>query len=175
LNRELLSSETEFEKTIFKTRIARLSGNIIKLKLGQYATTPVEEQRQRVENSLNTIKSALEEGILPGGGIFYLQIREELKNWSYLNLVGEEIFAMQIVVQALLKPFEELMNTRPNFQLSMYEIFETLSQKGYPYGYDLITKKFLHTFENGLVDSSKSIRAILWNSLTLVSIIIPSE
>ena len=175
LNRELLSSETEFEKTIFKTRIARLSGNIIKLKLGQYATTPVEEQRQRVENSLNTIKSALEEGILPGGGIFYLQIREELKNWSYLNLVGEEIFAMQIVVQALLKPFEELMNTRPNFQLSMYEIFETLSQKGYPYGYDLISKKFVHTFENGLVDSSKSIRAILWNSLTLVSIIITSE
>jgi chaperonin GroEL (HSP60 family) len=43
------------------------------------------------------------------------------------------------------------------------------------YGYDLITKKFLHTFENGLVDSSKSIRAILWNSLTLVSIIITSE
>jgi chaperonin GroEL len=175
LNRELLSSETEYEKTLFKTRIARLSGNIIKLKLGKSPSFPIEEQRQRVENSLNTIKSALEEGILPGGGVFYLQVREELKNWAYLNLIGDEIFAMQILVQALFKPFEELMNGRPNFQTSTYEIFESLSQKGYPYGYDLIAKKIVHTLENGLVDSSKSIRAILWNSLSLVSIIITSE
>jgi chaperonin GroEL len=172
LNRELLNSETDYEKTIFKTRIARLSGNIIKIKLGFSNTYQIEEQRQKIENSINTIKSSLEEGILPGGGIFYLQLREELKNWSYLNLIGEEIFATQIVLEALLRPFEELLKNTNN---SRYRIYEQISKKGYPYGYDLLTGQVINNFENGLLDSSKSVRAILWNSLTIISTIITSE
>lgn len=169
LNRELLTSETEYEKNIFKTRIARLSGNITKIKVGLSNQYQIEEQRQKIENSINTIKSSLEEGILPGGGIFYLYLREELKNWSYLNLIGEEIFATQIVLEALLKPFEELLS---NNNLSSYQIFQQLSKMGYPYGYDLIKKQIVNTFKAGLVDSSKSVRASLWNSLTIISTLI---
>jgi chaperonin GroEL len=169
LNRELLTSETEYEKSIFKTRIARLSGNITKIRIGLSNQYQIEEQRQKIENAINTIKSSLEEGVVPGGGIFYLYLREELKNWSYLNLIGEEIFATQIVLEALLKPFEELLN---NNNLSSYRIFQQLSKVGYPYGYDLINKKIVNTFQTGLVDSSKSVRASLWNSLTIISTLI---
>jgi len=146
-----------------------LSGNITKIKVGLSNQYQIEEQRQKIENSINTIKSSLEEGILPGGGIFYLYLREELKNWSYLNLIGEEIFATQIVLEALLKPFEELLS---NNNLSSYQIFEQLSKMGYPYGYDLIKKQIVNTFKAGLVDSSKSVRASLWNSLTIISTLI---
>jgi chaperonin GroEL len=172
LNRDLLISETDFEKTIFKTRIARLSGNIIKIKIGTSNQYEIEEQRQKVESAINTLKGSLEEGILPGGGIFYLQLREELKNWSYLNLIGDEVFATQIVSEALLRPFEELFN---NTNIPKYKIYQTISENGYPFGYNLLENKIINTINNGLVDSAKSVRTILWNSLTIVSTIITSE
>jgi len=172
LNRELLTSETEYEKNIFKTRIARLSGNIAKIKIEISNQYKIEEERQKIENAINTIKSSLEEGIVPGGGISYLYLREELKHWSYLNLIGEEIYSTQIVMDALLRPFDELFN---NTNTSKNQIFQQISFLGYPYGYNLLDQKIVHTFQTGLVDSTKSVRSILWNSLTLVSTIITSE
>jgi len=114
----------------------------------------------------------LEEGILPGGGSFYLHLVEELKNWGSLNLIGDEIFAQQIVTESLIRPFEELFN---NTNTPRYKISQELLKLGYPYGYNLTDKKIVNTFKEGLLDSSKSVRAILWNSITLVSTIITSE
>ena len=172
LNRELLTSESEYEKNIFKTRIARLSGHIAKIKIGLSNQFQIIEQRQKVENALTTIKSSLEEGVLPGGGSFYLYLREEISNWSSFNLIGDEIFAGQILMEGLLRPFEELFN---NTNTSPYLVSQNLLKKGYFYGYDLIEKKLVHTINEGLVDSAKAVRSILWNSITIVSTIITSD
>jgi chaperonin GroEL len=174
LNRELLNSESEYEKTIFKTRIARLSGQITKIKLGFSNQYLIEEQRSKIENVIQTIKSSLEEGILPGGGCFYFFLREELLNWASLNLVGEEILASLVIGQSLVTPFQQLcLNT--NQENLIFLVGEKIGKLGYPYGYNVQEKKIVHTFETGLVDSSKSIRAILWNSISIVSTIITSE
>jgi chaperonin GroEL len=172
LNREIITSESEYEKNIFKTRIARLSGHIAKIKIGLSNQFEIIEQRQKVENALTTIKSALEEGILPGGGSFYLYLREEVGNWSSLNLVGDEIFASQIVMEGLIRPFQELFN---NTNTSPYKISQEILKHGYFYGYDLIEKKLVHTIKDGLIDSAKAVRSILWNSITIVSTIITSD
>jgi chaperonin GroEL len=172
LNRELLTSETEYEKNLFKTRIARLSGYIAKIKIGISNKYQIEEQRQKVENAINTIRSSLEEGILPGGGSFYFYLQNEILNWSSANLIGDEIFAGQILSEALIRPFNELFS---NANVPRYHISENLLTLGYPYGYNLTEKKIVNTFENGLVDSAKSVRAILWNSMSIVSTIITSE
>jgi len=172
LNRELLLSESEYEKSIFKKRIARLSGHITKIKIGISNQYEIIEQRQKVESAINTIKSALEEGILPGGGAFYLYLREEISNWTSMNLIGEEIFAGNLMLHSLIRPFEELFN---NTNLSSYSIAEKIIQKGYPYTYDVLKNEIVHSFDFGLVDSAKSVRSILWNAVTLVSTIITSE
>jgi len=172
LNRELLQCETEYEKDIFKARIARLSGNIAKIKLGLSNQYEMDEQRKKVEGAVNTIKSALEEGVLPGGGSFYLYLREEVNNWSTLNLIGDEYFASLIVLDALVRPFQELFN---NSNVPYVFIQEELSRRGFPFGYNLTTKQFVNSFEEGLVDSAKTVRAALWNSLTIVSTIITSD
>ena len=172
LNRELLISETEYEKSIFKTRIARLSGHIAKIKIGLSNKYQIEEQRQKVENAISTIRSSLEEGFLPGGGSFYLYLQGELANWSYLNLIGEEIFSSQILTEALARPVEELFeNTNTPFP----HIFHYLSVVGYPYAYELNVKKVVHAINYCLIDSAKSVRTILWNSVTIVSTIITSD
>jgi chaperonin GroEL len=172
LNRELVTSESEDEKSIFKTRIARLSGHITKIKIGLSNKYEIIEQRQKVETAINTIRSSLEEGVVPGGGLFYLHLREEIANWSFLNLIGEEYFASNIIIDSLLKPFEELCG---NNNLSYPNLLDTILEKGYPYGYDLVKKKVVNTFEEGLIDSAKSVRSILWNSLTIVCTMITSD
>jgi chaperonin GroEL len=172
LNRELLNSDSEYEKSIFKTRIARLSGNITKIKLGISNQYEMDELRQKVENLLTTLKSALEEGFVAGGGSFYLYLRDELAQWSYMNLVGEEIFAAQIVSNSLQRPFQELFQ---NTNISSVTLLEELKALGYPYGYNVLDQKIVNTFQDGLIDSAKSVRAILWNSVSLVSTVITSE
>ena len=89
-----------------------------------------------------------------------------------MNLIGEEIFSAQIVTDALLRPFHELFS---NTNTSRYQISEKLSVLGYPYGYNLVNQKVVHTLEEGLVDSAKSVRAILWNSITIICTMIVSE
>jgi len=172
LNRDLLTTDSEYEKGIYKTRIARLSGHIAKIKVGTSNQYEIDEQRQKVENSLNNLRSSLEEGILPGGGSFYLYLREEISNWSSFNLIGDEIFSSQIIIDSLGRPFQELFN---NNNLETYKISQELLKKGYGYAYDLLQKRIVNTFEEGLLDSTKSIRSILWNSLTIVSTIITSD
>jgi chaperonin GroEL len=172
LNRELLTTDSEAEKNICKTRIARLSGNITKIKIGLSNKYEIIEQRQKVEKAINTIRSALEEGVLPGGGSFYLYLREEILYWSYINLIGDEFFASTVIINSLIRPFQELFS---NINLSGFSILETLMKKGYPFAYDVLTKNFVNTFEEGLIDSAKSVRSILWNSITIVAIIITSD
>ena len=172
LNRELLTSETDYEKNICKTRIARLSGNISKLKLGMSNQYQIQEERQKVESILMTLRSSLEEGVVPGAGIFYLSLQDELKHWSLLNLIGDEIFSTMIVNDALTRPFSELCENTNN---SKYILLNKIEELGYPYSFDVLDHKIVHAFKNGLTDSAKSVRSILWNSLSIVSTIITSD
>lgn len=172
LNRELLTSETDYEKNLFKTRIARLSGQISKIKIGLSNQYEIDEQRQKVENCMNTLKSALEEGVLPGGGTSFLALKNEIGTWSSVNLIGDEFFASQIIMEALQRPYNELFL---NANVNRYQISQQLEEYGYPFGYDLITKKIGNSLETGLLDSAKAVRGILWNSISVVSTMITSE
>lgn len=174
LARDLVTSETDVEKNVLRNRIARLSGNITKLKIGVSNQYQIDEERQRIEKALFTLKSSLEEGILPGGGAVYLYLIDEIKQWSTTNLVGEESFSMQMVIEALERPFNELYHNS-NIVKARGFIREEINQLGYPYGYDIVAQKVCNTFIDGLVDSAKTVRLALWNSLTLSSIILTSE
>lgn len=171
LNRELLVSDSEYEKAIFKTRIARLSGQIVKIKLANSNEYELEELKTKVEKSIQTMKSALEEGFLAGGASFFLVLRDELNSWAYLNLIGEEMIASFIVTNVLERPRQQLFL---NSEFSSQQIIEQLNFLGYPYTYDFLEKQIVNTLEKGLVDSSKSIRSILWNSMTIVCSILTS-
>jgi chaperonin GroEL len=172
LNRDLLTTDSEYEKNIYKTRIARLSGQIAKIKLGPSNQYEVDEIKQKIENSLMTVKSSLEEGFLPGGGSFYLHVAEEVIQWSSLNLIGEELLASYMVANALQKPFETLLQ---NQNISTPSLSENIKELGYPYGYNVLTKKVVNTISSQLIDSAKAIRASLWNAISIVSTIIVSE
>jgi chaperonin GroEL len=172
LNRELLSSETDYEKNVYKTRISRLSGNILKIKLGQSNQYETNEQLKNIENLVLALTSALEEGSIAGGGSFYLFLIPELKQWSQLNLIGDEIYSSHIMLEALSKLFEKLSSKEKK---DFYQIKESLMTLGYPYTYDSIKKKIGNAFDLSLLDSSKTTRFIFSNSISILSTLITSE
>jgi chaperonin GroEL len=181
LSREALLSDSEYEKNLLKSRIARLSGKVAKIKLGLSNQYETEEIKQKIESTLNTIKSSLENGFLPGGGSFYLFVIDEMLNWSSLNLVGDEVFAAKILSDALLRPFQELIENNngksvfSSLKSNHFQILNDLKKRGYPYSYDLLKEKIVNCLETNLIDSAKSIRACLWNSITISSLIITTE
>jgi chaperonin GroEL (HSP60 family) len=89
-----------------------------------------------------------------------------------LNLIGDEQFASHILTASLVRPFEELCKNTNHLS---YKLIQKLSLLGYPYGYNLVEKEIVNTLKEGLLDSAKSIRGILWNSLSIISTLITSE
>ena len=80
LNREVLICETNYEKEIYKIRIARLASKLIKINLGFTKKYQVKNERKDFENILTLVGTRLEEWLLPGGGSTYLYLKEELKS-----------------------------------------------------------------------------------------------
>jgi chaperonin GroEL len=172
LARDFLNSDSEDEKIIYQKRLARLSGNILKIKLGNSNHYQIKEERQKVEKLLIALQSSLEEGILPGGGSFYLTLRSEIAPWSLANLIGEEALAGPLLAQALFKLFKQLFE---NNGQSSWTAFEKISSSSSGIRYDLIQKKWIKSDESFLLDSAKSIRAIFWNSINLLSTVLLSQ
>jgi chaperonin GroEL len=171
LNRELLLTDSDYEKSLLKTRIARLAGQIAKIKLGSSNQYELDELKLKVEKCLQTVKSSLEEGILPGAGSFYLTLNNQLASWASFNLLGEEILAASIVNSALQRPTRQLLT---NANILSPSLVNQIEELGYPYAYDVVEQTNVESFQHGLVDSAKSIRATLWNSITIVSSILTS-
>lgn len=166
---KFLECETDYEKVLIKNRISRLSGNALKVKIPKQNEYQFIKETKILEKFLGITKSSLEEGILTGGGVFFLTIKKEIQNWSYINLIGDEFFASYILKEVLSFPFSFFCS---NTNSSFYFLVQQIEELGYPYCYDFNEKKF---GKNTIIDSAKSIRSIFWNSLTLSSSILTSE
>jgi len=176
LNRELLLCPTDYEKNLLKARICRLGGNLTRIKVGKISPNEIDNERNLLECAISTLESSLEEGLLPGGGIIYLQLKEELFHWSVFNLVGDELASACIINNALIKIVISLFVNYniPNVLL----LIKKIQHLGFPWGYQLVDKKFINTLSSnfmGLFDPAKSVRIALWTSISLVSNILTSE
>lgn len=165
LNRELLSSENNYEKLLYENRIARLSGNLLKMTIGGNSASKIDEKKARVQELLVTLKSSLEEGYLIGGTSFYILLYKELKYWGNFNLIGDEIYAIYIFLHSL----KELsLNLFKDTKYSAFAIFQNLLVLSYPYTYTLEYDCYINGQLFGFYESAKSFRFLFSNSLSML-------
>lgn len=171
LTKKWLTAETQHEKDTLKTRIARLSGNISKLKISKFFQNSYELEflKKKIDQSLETLKAAIEEGIIPGGNSIYFSYCKELSYWSTTNLIGDEIICSKLMFGLLKNLFNEF-SISSNKNLRLYTHLKKL--KKLFYNYNFTKKRIVNCFKDGLIDSSKVIRGVFWNSLTLVASIL---
>ena len=169
LSSQIDKAESEFEKEQLQGRLARLCGGISIIHVGGYTETEMNEKKDRVDDALNATKAAIEEGIVPGGGIALLYARESIDN----STIGAGI-----VYNACEKPFEQILKNAGHDSvkakmLGRYELLE--SGNDHWEGYNIKDDKIVNMKEAGIIDPTKVTRVALENAAAVAGTVLLTE
>lgn len=158
------AAKTDHEVELHKMRIARLSGGVAVMYIGAATETEMNEKRDRVDDALHATRAALEEGIVPGGGITYINAADAIREYLKSPLRDDEavphedfITGIKITERALRKPFEIILeNAGLNHELVRAEIGSGKTQ-----GYDAKNDRYGDMLELGVIDPTKVARVAI--------------
>lgn len=171
----LLGSSDLFDhqKEVLRGQLSRLGGGAAIFKVGGNSEAEVRERRDRVEDAINAVKSAIEEGIVPGGGSALLKCIKSLDNIDITKLMPEEIIGINIVKKSIQAPFHQIMI---NAGVEKYHgISEKIEAEG-PIGYDALNMKMVDdVFEQGIIDPTKVVRSALEHAASAGGILLTTQ
>ena len=160
---------SDFDREKLQERLAKLSGGVAILKVGAATEVEMKEKKQRVEDALSATRAAVEEGIVPGGGLALIRSRATLDS---LDLEGDEKTGASILSKALeapLKLISENTGVPGDVILS-----DSLKSEG-DWGYDAETGEFTNLLERGIMDPAKVTRAAIENSASVAAMVLTTE
>lgn len=144
-----------------KMRIARMTGSAALFKVGGASESEVKEKKDRVEDAINAVRSALAEGIVPGGGSALIHASKALEEIDTNNLLQEEVVGILIVKDAIKEPLIQILRNAGDEE-KYYEVVTWLDNNGKLSGYDALKREFvLDMLSHGVVDPAKVVRSAL--------------
>jgi chaperonin GroEL len=162
-------TESEFDREKLQERLAKLSGGVAVINVGAATEIELKEKKYRVEDAVNATRAAIEEGIVPGGGIIFLKVREVIKK---LNLSGDERVGADILYEALEKPLKMIVQ---NAGLDAGWVVREVESKGMNIGFDVMDMEFVDVVKKGIIDPVKVSRSALQNAVSVAGAIITTE
>jgi len=170
IRRELEDSSSDYDKEKLQERLAKLAGGVAQINVGAATEAEMKEKKARVEDALHATRAAVEEGILPGGGVALLRAVSALKN---LNLGGDEQVGVDIIRRALPSPlFHIAENAGINGAIAVQKVSE---MKGYNDGYDAAANEYTDMVKAGIIDPTKVIRTALQNASSIATLLLTTE
>jgi chaperonin GroEL len=165
---------SDYDKDKYKERLAKLSGGVAVVKVGAATEAELKELKLRVEDAVQATKAAVEEGIVPGGGIAFLRIKEALKDIKY---DGDEQVAVDILNKALELPIRLLIkNTGHDVDTVLEEIDKrSKEEKNKNIGFDVLKMDYTDMVTGGIIDPAKVTRSALQNAVSAATMIITTE
>ena len=162
----------DFEKKIFEERLSRFSNNVASLKVGAKTEIELLEKMDRIDDALCATRAAIEEGIVPGGGVVFLKARKELlKNKQMFK--GDELDGFDIIMETLQAPIKQiLINAGIDYEEVIPQIQE--NRKLF-YGYNAKTYKYGNLLSQGVIDPAKVLRVALQNAVSISSLFLTTE
>ncbi|CAI9290539.1 unnamed protein product [Lactuca saligna] len=165
------SSTSDYDKEKFQERLAKLSGGIAVLKIGGASDTEVGEKKDRVTDALNATKAAVEEGIVPGGGVALLYASKELEKLQTANF--DQKIGVQIIQNALKMPVHTIASNA-GVEGSVV-VGKLLEQDDQDLGYDAAKGEYVNMVKNGIIDPLKVIRTALVDAASVSSLMTTTE
>ncbi len=171
---QIEKEDSSYEKDKLKERLAKLSGGVAIVKVGAATEAELKELKFRVEDAVNATKAAVEEGIVPGGGIAFLRAREALKD---MHLEGDEQVGVNILEKALEQPIRIIIkNAGSDDGKVLAEIERRTREEGNKnIGYDVLKMDYVDMVETGIIDPAKVARSALQNAVSAATMIITTE
>ena len=174
IQNQIANSDSQYDKEKLLERLAKLSGGVAVINVGAATETELKEKKLRVEDAVNATKAAVEEGIVPGGGIALVRVREALTN---IELSGEEKTGVDILYRALAKPARSIIeNAGEDPGKVMAEITRMAKDKKNPnIGYNIYTMDYEDLVKAGVTDPAKVTRSALQNAVSVAIMILTTE
>jgi chaperonin GroEL len=163
-------AESSYDKEKLLERAAKLSGGVAVIKVGAATETGMKEKKIRIEDAMHATRAAVEEGILPGGGVALLRARSSISALTGAN--NDQAAGIQIVLRALEEPLRQIVSNaggEPSVVLD-----KVLEGKG-SFGYNAATEEYGDLIEMGILDPTKVTRTALQNAASIASLILTTD
>ena len=158
IEKKITETKDPFFKKKYQERLAMLSGSVGVIKVGANSKIELKEKKDRVEDAIYAVKAALQEGIVPGGGIALLNAS---------NTVKPENFGEEILIKAIKSPFLTIMS---NASIEKYDL---PTKKGH--GYDVTSGEIVNMVDSGIVDPALVTKTALKNAVSVATTIISAD
>ncbi|UCG83230.1 MAG: chaperonin GroEL [Dehalococcoidia bacterium] len=166
---QIEETTSDFDREKLQERLARLAGGVAVLKVGAATEIEVKEKKLRVEDALSATRAAVEEGIVPGGGVALLRCIPAL---AKLRLEGDEATGVAIVKRALEEPIRQIVE---NAGEDGSVIIEYVRKRQKTVGYDAEKNELCDMFERGIIDPTKVVRSGIENAASVAAMMLTTE
>ena len=169
IRKEIEDSDSDYDREKLQERLAKLAGGVAQISVGAATEVELKEAKARIDDALSATRAAVEEGILPGGGVAYIRA---LKALDKLQLQGDEQFAYKIIKSALRVPLQQIAE---NAGEEGAVILKKVSEGQANFGFDANIGQFGDLMEAGIIDPTKVARCALQNAASVAALLLTTD
>ncbi|MBN2883318.1 MAG: chaperonin GroEL, partial [Clostridia bacterium] len=168
---QIEETTSDFDREKLQERLAKLSGGVAVIQVGAATEIEMKEKKHRIEDALAATRAAVEEGIVSGGGVAYINVLADIKK-ATANLTGDAKTGANIVIRALEEPIRQIAK---NAGIEGSVVIEKLKDAAKGVGFNVLTEEYVDMIEAGIVDPAKVTRSALQNAASVAAMVLTTE
>ncbi|MBX3416332.1 MAG: chaperonin GroEL [Pirellulaceae bacterium] len=171
IRKQIGQTDSDYDKEKLQERLAKLTGGVAVIQVGAETETEMKQKKARVEDALHATRAAVEEGILPGGGVALLRCRDAVEK-ARSSAKGDEKIGVNIVLNALDAPIRQIAD---NGGIDGAVVVDIVSEKATNVGYNAHTGEYVDMFKAGVIDPVKVVRTALINAASIAGLLLTTD
>jgi chaperonin GroEL len=168
---QIEETTSDYDREKLQERLAKLAGGVAVIRVGGATEVEVKEKKDRVDDALNATRAAVEEGILPGGGVALLRALSTVTNIKTLN--EDQKTGVEIVRKAISAPARQIIENAGDD--SAVIVGKLLESKEYSFGYNAQTGEYVDLIKAGIIDPTKVVRTAIQDAASIAGLLITTE
>ena len=170
IRKQIATTTSDYDREKLQERLGKLAGGVAVLYVGAATEVEMKEKKDRVEDALSATRAAVEEGIVPGGGVAYIRASEAIKDLKGIN--EDETTGIHIVARAIEEPLRQIA---ANAGVEGSVIINKIREGKGDFGYNARTDEYVNMFEAGVIDPTKVSRVALENAASVAGMFLTTE
>jgi chaperonin GroEL len=170
IKQQIEETTSDYDREKLQERLAKLAGGVAVIKVGGATEVEVKEKKDRVDDALNATRAAVEEGIVPGGGVALLRAKKAVENLKSAN--ADIQAGINIVLKSLESPIRQISE---NAGVEGSIVVGKVSEKSGNFGFDAQAEEYGDMVEKGIIDPTKVVRTALQDAASVASLLITTE
>jgi chaperonin GroEL len=166
------AASSDYDREKLQERLAKLAGGVAELKVGAATETAMKEKKDRVEDAMHATRAAVEEGVVPGGGVALVRVMQAVRAKNLHGDNTDQDIGIKIVLRAMEQPLREIM---ANAGLEPSVVLNNVREHSGNYGYNAQSNEYGDMIEMGILDPTKVVRVALQNAASIAGLMITTE